>query len=136
MAGSFTDYLEDQLIDHIFGTGGGHALAYVQTALYVGLSLSAISDSALGTAMNEPADGYARVQCKTWTEASGGATANAQDIEFAQASGAWGKILDFFIADALTNGNVIAYGDLTISKSVESGDTPKFATGDLDITLS
>ena len=136
MAGSFTDYLEDQIIDHIFGTGGGHSLAYTQTPLFVGLSLSSVSDTAAGAAMNEPADGYARVQCKTWTEASAGATANGQDIEFAQASGAWGKILDFFIADSSSAGNVIAYGDLTISKSVESGDTPKFATGDLDVTLA
>ena len=89
-----------------------------------------------GSTITEPSGSYARVQWQTWDKATAGATENTGAITFAQATASWGTILDFAICDALTVGNLLAYGSLTISKSVASGDTPKFATGDLDITLA
>lgn len=136
--GSFSDYLEDGLLDHIFGTGEGQTdNIFAQPDKYVALCTVAVTDTGTGSTITEPtSNSYARVVMATWDASSGGATENTNDILFAQATGSWGTILDFAICDASTVGNVLCYGALTISKSVASGDTPKFATGDLDITLT
>ena len=133
---SFSDHLEDGLLDHVFGTGEGKSLAFTQPDKYVALCTVAVTDTNTGTSITEPSGSYARVVMATWDEAASGATENTNDILFAQATASWGTILDFAICDASTVGNVLCYGALTISKSVASGDTPKFATGDLDITLT
>lgn len=135
--GSFNDYLEDALVDHVFGTGHTRSLTYTQTTKYIALCTARVTDSNTGTTIDEPAGGsYARVRCRTWDKSSGGATENSQDITFPTATAGWGKILDFAICDTLTTGNVLAYGSLTVSKVVQTGDTPKFSTGDIDITLN
>lgn len=140
--GSFGDYLEKAILQHVFTTGTtGSALAVPDK--FVALCTMTVYDTSTGAQLIEPsaASGYTRIQCETWDEpsAAGGDTENTGAIEFPQATtGGWGKITDFAIVDAsdLSLGNVLAYGKLTISKSVASGDTPKFATGDLDITLA
>lgn len=140
--GSFTTYLADALLDHVFGSGEGQTLSYTQPAKWIALCTVAVTDSATGTTITECNEagryGYARVQMNTWDVAASGATENTNDILFAQATGSWGTVLDFAICDseAVGSGNVLAYGSLTVSKSVQSGDTPKFATNDLDITLT
>jgi hypothetical protein len=40
------------------------------------------------------------------------------------------------VFDALSSGNLLAYGNLTSSKSIASGDVFRIPTGDLDITLT
>lgn len=134
--GSFSDYLEICLLDHVFGTGDGTSLAFVQPAKFIALCTVTVTDAMTGTTITEPtSNSYSRVQMNTWDKAAAGATENTNPVQFAQATGSWGTILDFAICDASTAGNLLAYGSLTISKSVASGDTPKFATGDIDITL-
>ena len=136
MAGSFSDYLEIALLDGVFGTGIGKSLAFSCPDKYIALCTVAVTDSMTGSTITEPSSpSYARVKWQTWDKAASGATQNTGAITFAQATASWGTILDFAIVDASTAGNLLAYGDLTVSKSVTSGDTPKFATGDLDITL-
>jgi len=135
--GSFSDYLEIALLDHVFGTGDGSALAFSQPAKFVALCTVAAADDDTGSTITEPtSDSYARVQMNTWDKAAAGATENTNPVQFGQATGSWGTILDFAICDASTAGNMLAYGSLTISKSVASGDTPKFASGDIDVTLA
>ncbi len=129
----FSDFLEDELLDHVFeGT-----LYANNPDKYIALCTVTVTDTATGTTITEPAAAaYARKVMATWDVSSGGATENTNPITFAQATATWGTIIDFAICDAITVGNVLCYGTLTISKSVASGDTPKFATGDLDITLT
>lgn len=133
--GSFTDYLENRVLDHIFGATASTAPA----TLYVGLSTTTITDA--GGNITEPSgNGYARVavtnNSTNFPAASGGAKANGTAITFPQASGSWGTVIDFFISDASSAGNIYGYGTLTVSKAVTSGDTLSFAIGDLDITLT
>jgi len=133
--GSFTDFLENELLDHTFGTGDWAS----PTHLYIALSLSTLDDTVTGTIPGEVTGGaYVRKICDTWDAASGGATENSQVVTFAQATADWGTITDFAIVTSITagSGDVIAYGALTADKLVESGDTLKFATGDLDVTLA
>jgi len=132
--GSFTNFLEDELLDHVWG----NAAYTAPSTLYIALSTTTISDD--GTGMTEPSGGaYARAavtnNTTNWPAASGGAKANGIAITFATATASWGTIIDFAVMDALTSGNMLAYGTLTASKTIDSGDTASFAIGDLDITL-
>jgi hypothetical protein len=45
-------------------------------------------------------------------------------------------VTQFGIHDASTAGNLLIWGDLTASKTIDSGDTASFAIGELDITLT
>jgi hypothetical protein len=133
--GSFSDFLENELLDHAFKTGNYTA----PTNLYIALSLTTLADTITGTIPNEVSGGsYVRKICNTWDAASGGAIENTQVITFAQATAAWGTITDFAVVTSITagSGDVLAYGKLTAPKNVASGDTLKFATGDIDITLA
>lgn len=131
---SFFNYLEDNVLDHVVGKA-----AFTSPTVYVGLSSTTPAED--GTNVTEPSTGsYARVSTSAgdWNSASAGATANANAVTFAQASGDWvsGADLTYLVAyDALTTGNELFYGVLTVAKPVLSGDTASFPAGDIDITL-
>ena len=131
--GSFSDYLELEILDHIFKVGS----YTVPSNLYVALCKSTISDSHTGTTLpNEVTGGaYERKSHNTWKTAASGATHNSGAITFATATAAWGIVTDFAICDKTTNGNVIAYGALSTSKNIGNGDTANFADDAIDITL-
>jgi len=121
-------------LDHVFKTG-----EYSQpTHLFIALCKSTIEDDDTGSTLPSEVSGgsYTRVTCDTWDASSSGATENTGAITFAQATADWGTVTDFAIVDASSDGNVIAYGKLTSSKQVDSGDTISFEAGAIDITLS
>ena len=129
--GSFADYWENEILDHLFGKG-----SYTPPTIYVGLSTADPTDDSSGLA--EPSgNSYARVATAgaDWNVASDGAIANANDITFPEATGSWGTITHYAIFEAASTGNMLAHGALNVSKSISSGDTAKFAAGDLDVTL-
>ena len=129
--GSFADYWENEILDHLFSKG-----SYSPPTIYVGLSTADPTDDASGLA--EPSgNSYARTATvgADWNVASGGTLDNANDITFPEASGSWGTITHFALFDATSGGNMLAHGSLSVSKSINSGDTAKFAAGDLDISL-
>ena len=132
--GSFSNYWELQILDHVFKTGAYTA----PTNIYVALCTSTVLDSSTGGSLPGEVSGgaYARVTCNTWDAASGGATANTQAVSFAQATADWGTVSHFALCDHSSTGNVLAHGALTAAKAVDSGATAKFATGDIDVTLS
>lgn len=128
MAGSFSNFLENELLDHLFTAG-----AYARPSTYVALYTAAPTDAGGGTEVS--GGSYARVQVTAWDAASGGATANTNVITFPTATASWGTVVAFGILDAASAGNLLAWGDLSASKAVGSGDTIEFAAGALDITL-
>lgn len=132
--GSFSDYLENELLDHVFKTGDYTPA----TNLYVALLTSTPDDADTGSTLPGEITGtgaLARIKCNTWDAAASGATENSQTVTFAQATGDMGTVTHFAICDKTTNGNVIGWGALSASRAISSGDTPSFATGDLDVTL-
>lgn len=133
---SFSDFLENEILDQIFGASAYSAPA----TLYFGLATAEITDSTTGSTVTEPEGGsYARKSMTnnktTWTVASGGSVENKVDIEFVEATASWGTVTYMFIADASSGGNILAWGQLTASKAIGTGDNAKFAAGDLVITL-
>lgn len=130
--GSFSDYLEDELLDHVFGKG-----SFTPPTIYVAVSTADPLDG--GSGLAEPSgNGYARVQTTgtDWNAASGGAIDNANAVTFNEATGSWGTITHFALMDAASGGNLLVHGALSTSKSISSGDTVKFVAGDLDVLLN
>jgi len=124
-----SDYLENEILDHILGTG-----AYTMpSAVYVGLSTGSFGDDNSGTELT--GNNYARVAA-TFSAAASGTTSNSAAVEFAAATGSWGSVSHFGIFDASSAGNLLIHGAFTTAKTIESGDILKISTGDLDITAA
>ena len=132
MAGSKSDYLENELLDHVLGGGDYSRPATVYVALYT----VAPTDTGGGTEVS--GGSYARVavtnNATNWPAASGGAKANGTVITFPKATAAWGTCVAFAILDAATAGNFLYWADLTETKAINNGDTAQFAVGELDVT--
>lgn len=128
--GSFSDYLENKVLDHVTGK-----TSYTKPTSYVALYTAAPSDAGGGTEVS--GGSYARVATAgaDWNAASSGSVSNAAALTFPTASGSWGTVTHFGLFDASTTGNLLAWGSLTTSKSVGSGDTAQFAIGSLTLTL-
>jgi hypothetical protein len=143
MAGK-SDYLENKFIDFLFR---GQAFT-APSNIYVGLLTAAPSDTGGGTEVS--GGSYARVAVSSslanWagTQAAGstvastgtgGQTSNNNAITFASPSANWGVITHFALYDAASGGNLLYWGALLNSKTVNSGDAaPAFAAAALTVT--
>tara|TARA_Y100000114_G_scaffold60396_1_gene55406 strand:+ start:7 stop:399 length:393 start_codon:yes stop_codon:yes gene_type:complete len=127
----FSDYLEDKVLEHVFG---GNAFT-APTTLYVALYTVAPSDTGGGTEVSGGA--YAR-QTGTFTVSGTNPTtaSNTAAIEYPTATANYGTVVAVGILDASSGGNLLAYSTLDSSKVVSSGDVFRFNAGDLDITLA
>lgn len=137
MAG-LTDYSENNTINWIFRgvtfpTPGG---------IYIGL-FTVIPSADAGTGGTEVSGGsYARqsvtrntTEWKDPSTATQGTTSNVNAITFPTASANWGTVVAAAIHDAVTAGNMLAFGALAANKIVNTGDVLKFNAGDLVFTL-
>ena len=128
MANSFSDYLENKVLAHVFGGS-----AYTAPAtIYVGLFTADPGES--GSSNEVSGNGYLR-QSMAFTVTNDAAT-NTSAVEFPTATGSWGTATHTALYDASTSGNMLAVGQLTASKSVGTGDVFRFSAGDFDITLA
>lgn len=136
MAGSFSDYAENKVLEHLVGK-----TSFTMPTVYIALVKAPVTDSSTGTsiAANEPSGGsYSRVAVAgtVWGSASGGSITNSNTkITFPTASASWGTVTYYALVDASSGGNILAWGDLTASKTVDSGDTIEFPLSSLTITL-
>lgn len=125
---SFSNYLETELLDHVFTNN-----AYTSpTTVYVAL-FTAVTDGEAGTVTEVSGGGYAR-QAGSFTVSGNTATTSAA-IEYPTATADYGTVTHVGIYDASTAGNLLAYAALTASKTISSGDVFRIPAGDLDITL-
>jgi hypothetical protein len=145
---AMSNYLENQLVDHILRgqTFSPTAPASVWIALYT----AAPTDAGGGTeipstnnysrvAVTRALTAWAGTQAAASTVASsgtGGITSNNAAITFPIPSGSWGTITHFAILDAVTGGNFLFTGALTVSQTVNTGNTVSFAAGQLVITFA
>jgi hypothetical protein len=130
---SFADYLENKLLDHVFG---GTAYSAPGT-LYAALFTAAPTDAGGGTEVTGGSYARAAITNNTtnFPNASGGAKSNGTAITFATATADWGTVTAIGIMDASTSGNLLGWATIT-SQSVPSGVTASIPVGDLDITLT
>lgn len=144
---ALSNYLENALVDHVF-----RAQTYSATSpasFYVALFTSAPSDAGGGT---EPVgNNYARVAVTrslaawagtqgagttTASSGTGGVTSNNSAITFPTPSGSWATVTHFGVYDAVSSGNLLMWGALTVSQTINTGNTVSFAAGQLQITFA
>lgn len=132
-----SDYLEDAIRNWFKGT----AFPSAPTNVYVGLASAAPSDSSFGTELAYT--NYARqaISASTgWTSGSAGSgqISNSAAITFpaAGASGVPVTATHFFIADAVSAGNLLMWAALGASRIINQGDDARFAIGALVLTFA
>ena len=125
MAGSLSNYAENKVLDHLMGT-----TTFTKPTTYVALYTTAPTDSSAGTEVT--GGSYARI-AGSWDAASGGATANSGNLDFTGMPAC--TVTAVGVLDNSTGGNLLVYGTLTSSKTLDAGDTLRIATGDLDIAI-
>lgn len=113
------------------GTSSPGSALTQPNATYVGLYTATPDPSGGGTEVS--GNGYAR-QKGNFSAPASGVIASTGDITFPQATGAWGTITHFGVFDAVTGGNLLYYAALTSARSVLTGDTVKFPSGQLTVT--
>ena len=143
---AMTDFLENELVDHLFRNRSYGPPA----AIYVALFTAAPGETGGGTEVT--GGNYARVQVgpsdSAWestqgtttavnSSGTGGATQNGAVITFGVPSASWGAVSHFALMDASSGGNMLLYGALAATKNVNNGDpAPTFPAGALDIVLA
>lgn len=125
---SFSNFLELEVLDHVFRNS-----AYTAPSnIYVALFTAAPNDAGGGTEVS--GNGYAR-QVMAFSAASSGSISNSGSVEFPTATGSQGTISHMGLFDASSSGNLLAYGALTASKTVGSGDVFRFNASSVTISL-
>lgn len=124
-----SNYLENALINATLRNTSYTSPA----AVYVALFTTDPTDAGSGTEVS--GGSYAR-QAATFGAPSNGASTTTADIQFPQATGSWGTITHFGVYDASSSGNLLYHGALTASKTIETGDVFKIASGSLTVTLA
>src|SRR5688500_5711046 len=116
-----SDFLENEILDHVLGNAAYSAPATVYVALFT------VTPSDAGGGTEVTGGSYARASvtnnATNWPAAASGAKANGTEIAFTTATGNWGTIVAFGIFDAATTGNLLYWGPVTPSKVINSGDT-------------
>jgi hypothetical protein len=124
-----SDYLENEILDHICSVG-----AYTMPSnVYVGLSTGTFADANSGTELS--GNNYARKEA-SFSAASSGATTTSGTVEFNAATGSWGAVSHFGLFDASTSGNLLIHGAFSAAKTIATGDILRINAGDLDITAA
>lgn len=126
---SFSNYLETELLDHVFTNSAYTA----PSTLYLALHTASPAEDGSGAEVSTSGTAYAR-QTVTFTVSGNTATTNAA-VEYPTATANFGTVTHIGVWDASTAGNLIAYAALTTSKTIETGDVFRVPAGDLDITL-
>ena len=125
---SFSDYLEDAVLDYVFRNTGAPTSTNVYMALF-----SAVPDDTGGGTELVVGNGYAR-EAITFGAASGGAMSNTIAVPFTASGAAWLDTVAIGIFDASTGGNMLAW-DVITTATIGDGDTLNFPIGDIDLTL-
>lgn len=142
------DYLRNKVVDWLL-----RQQSYTPpTTVYVGLNTSA-ANHAVGSGTEVSGGSYARVPITTslanfaGTQASGSTTASAGSgasavtsnnnaVTFPAPTAGWGTVVGFTIWDAASGGNMLFFGPLAVTKTINGGDAqPSFAVGALSLTF-
>ena len=126
---SFSNFLETEILDHVFAGAAYTAPTTKYLALF-----TALADGEAGSVTEVTGGGYAR-QTVAFTT-SGNTTSNNAAVEYPTATANYGTVTHVAVFDASTSGNMMAYAALSSNKTIETGDVFRVPSGDLDITLN
>ena len=135
-----SNYLENKVLDHVLT-----ATAYTQPgtrylALFNNTSTNAAANLEAGTLTDEvttSSSAYAR-KAVTFAAASSGTSATNATVTFDAATASWGTVTHVAVMDGATAGagNVLFWGAVTTSKTIDTGDTFQVTSGNLTISLA
>ena len=136
-----SNYTEDRTLD--FWLKANSQTTSAPTTVYAALFNSDPSTGSTsenleaGTITDECTGGaYAR-QSASFGTISNGSVSTSADITFPAATDAnWGTITHVAVMDAASGGNVLFYGTLSASKTIDSGDTFQITSGNLSVSLA
>lgn len=135
-----SNYLENKLLDHTLTATGFTAPATRYLALFTNTSGSAATNLEAGTLTDEVSTSGTAYSRKTVTfaAASSGTSATNATVTFDAATANWGTITHIAIMDGGTagSGNVLFWGAVTTSKTIETGDTFQVSSGNLTVSLA
>lgn len=127
---SFSDYLEDKVLDHILRGGPPFPQP---AATYIGLFITDPTDANSGI---EVTGGSYERQVISFDPASGGLTSNSAQVTFPEATADQGTVTHWGIYDASNGGNLLTHGAFTAPRQIFNGDQLIIKAGELDVQLS
>ena len=133
-----SNYLENKVLDHVLTATTYTAPATRYLALFNNTSGNAATNLEAGTLTDETstsATAYIR-KAVTFAAASSGTSATNATVTFDAATANWGTITHVAVMDAVSAGNVLFYGAVTTSKTIETGDTFQVSSGNLTVSLA
>ena len=135
-----SNYLENKLLDHALGEGARNftSPATLYLALFKDTGSGTSANLELGTLTDEistSGTAYGR-QTVDFSAASSGSAASNGTVTWTTATAGWGTVTHVAIMDAATSGNVLFYGALTSSKTIDSGDTFQISSTNLTVSLA
>lgn len=148
MANALSNSYENSVLNHLFRrnsdgtsrdalTQPGAADNGIYVALFYGTAATVLANLEANTVSNEiSGGGYVR-QKVTFGQSSGGTISNDSTVTFPTATNNYpGTVTCLAVMDAATGTGVIAYGELTVEKTVTTGDTFQVAIGNLQVSLA
>jgi hypothetical protein len=139
MSNAASNHVEDKTLDFWLkaNSAATSAPSTVYVALFYGTAASVLANLEAGTITDEITLGsYAR-QSVTFGTVSGGSVSNSANVTFPTATANYdGDVTCLAIMDASTSGNVLFAGELTVSKTVTTGDQFQIASGNLTVSLT
>jgi len=137
-----SNFLENKVLDHVlrYSAAPYTAPSTLYLALFNNTSGSAAANLEAGTLTDETSTSgtaYSR-KAVTFAAASSGSSATNATVTFDTATANWGTITHVAIMDGGTAGagNVLFYGAVTTSKTIETGDTFQVSSGNLTVALA
>jgi hypothetical protein len=137
-----SNFLENKLLDHTlrYSTAPYTGAGTIYLALFNNTSTNTAANLEAGTLTDETSTSgtaYAR-KTVTFAAASSGSSATNATVTFDAATANWGTITHVAVMDGGTagSGNVLFWGAVTTSKTIETGDTFQVTSGNLTISLA
>jgi len=126
-----TTYFLNLVAGNIFKTKTNPA---VPSKMYLGFSKT--TPNLAGGNVTEPTgNGYARVPLNSLGAPSNGLVSNTEQVEFAESTAAWGMLTHYVVYDAATGGNLLMYGELSSTRTVEGNTVMFFKAGELKLSV-
>ena len=131
-----SNYLENKVLDHVLKVAAYTQPANLFLGLFVNTSGSTAANLESGVLTDEVSGGaYAR-KAVAFGAAASGTSANNATVTFDAATASWGTVTHVAVLDAVTGGNVLFWGAVTVAKTIDANDTFQVTSGNLTITLS
>jgi len=123
----FTNYLENAVMNHVFGGSPYTAPSNVYLALFT------VTPSDAGGGTEVSSGGYSR-EVVSLGSVIDGAISNSSIISFTATGGDFGTIVATGLYDASTFGNLLTWAPITPA-TINDGDTLSFAIGSVAVSL-